>query len=196
MMGAYVELTAFILAGGRSSRMGSNKAVLSLRGRTLLALAQELTHMVTDRVRVCGPQAVFGPDSVEDVYPGHGPLGGIHAALCASKTDFNLILAVDTPFIVPEFLRFLAEEAERTTAVVTTPWVAGRLQPLCAIYRREFAAIAEPALLAGRNKIEPLLAQTTVRWISGHEMEWLAFDARMFDNLNTPEDLERARNRK
>lgn len=175
--------------------MGVDKAGMAFNGRTLLEHAQDLASAVTDRVQVCGPRNRYGPGAIEDVFRGQGPLAGIHAALKSTATQLNLILAVDTPFLVPEFLRFLVAEAESGGALVTVPFLGGRYQPLCAVYRKGFAPIAERALSAGRNKIDSLYAETTTRRITEAEIRHLAFDARMFENLNTPEDLQRARQR-
>jgi molybdopterin-guanine dinucleotide biosynthesis protein A len=103
---------------------------------------------------------------------------------------------VDTPFLAAGFLRYLADEAVRCATTVTVPYVSARYQPLCAVYRREFLGIAETALRAARNKIEPLFCHTTVRRIDEAEIIGLAFAPGMFDNLNTPEDLARAQNRR
>ncbi len=175
--------------------MGRDKAMLSLGGQTLLERARQLARSVTDRVRVVGPPEKFGPDAVADIFPARGPLGGIHAALTATATDLSLILSVDTPFITPEFLRFLLDEAARCGATVTVPYLEERFQPLCAVYRRAFLDLAETALHAGHNKVDPLYFQTTTRRIEEAELIRLAFDAQMFDNLNTPEDLARAQKR-
>ena len=190
-----MEVTAFILAGGRSARMGQDKSDLVLDGQTLLERAEKLVRGVSERVRVCGPQDKLGAAAVEDAFPGQGPLAGIHAALKASDTDLNLILAVDTPFVRPEFLEILIAEAASSGAVVTVPFVGGRYHPLCGVYRREFAGLAESALRSRNNKIELLFPETSVRTVTDAEITKLAFDARMFDNLNTPADFERAQQR-
>ena len=189
-------VAAFILAGGQSSRMGRDKAMLMLNGRTLLEHAINLARAVTDVVGVIGPREKIGREAIEDIYSNQGPLAGIHAALQATAAEYNLVLSVDTPFLPAEFLRFLVEEATRCETTVTLPYVAGRYQPLCAVYRREFLGLAETALRAGRNKIEPLFCHTTVRRIEEAEIIGLAFAPPMFDNLNTPEDFERAQNRR
>jgi len=188
-------IAAFILAGGKSTRMGRDKAQLPLRGRTLLERALELARTATPQIRIVGPKAKFGPDAIEDVYLDRGPLGGIHAALSNTASERNLILSVDTPFVPPEFLQVLLEESERSKTTVTVPYVRERFQPLCAVYCRDFLGLAERALQAGQNKIDPLFCDTTVRRIDESEMKRLAFDARMFDNLNTPEDFARAEQR-
>jgi molybdopterin-guanine dinucleotide biosynthesis protein A len=189
------DLTAFVLAGGKSSRMGADKALLELASQTLLQRVLELARAVTEDVRIVGSPEKFGEfvPVVEDKYANRGPLGGIHAALASTSTTFNLILAVDLPFLEKEFLLHLLAEARTSGAVVTVPRAAGGLQPLCAVYRREFAELAEQALAEGRNKIDTLYAQTTVRIIEEDELARFAFSPAMFDNLNTQEEWERAR---
>jgi molybdenum cofactor guanylyltransferase len=189
------DLTAFVLAGGKSSRMGADKAMLEVAGQTLLQRTLELARAVSEDVRIVGVREKFGEFApvVEDKYPDRGPLGGIHAALASTGSDFNLILAVDLPFLEKRFLQQLVTEALASGAVVTVPRAGGGLQPLCAVYRREFAALAEQALAAGRNKIDTLYARTTLRIIEEDELARFAFSPAMFDNLNTQEEWERAR---
>src|SRR3974377_2140775 len=106
-------VTAFVLAGGKSSRMGRDKAFLVFRGQTLLERALQSLRAVTSKVYVVGARekfCSFGP-VVEDVYPDRGPLAGIHAALSTSDTELNLVLAVDMPLIEPALLVFLVEAA-------------------------------------------------------------------------------------
>ena len=192
------DLSAFVLAGGRSARMGADKAFLQLDGRTLLQRALELAETVSGDVRVVGAKekfAAFAP-VVGDLYEGRGPLGGIHAALSATRSEFNLMLAVDLPFLEKRFLAWLAEQAQAENAVVTVPRAAGGLQPLCAVYRREFRELAERALASGRNKIDTLFRETTVRIIEEDELARFAFPAAMFDNLNTPQEWEQAGRRR
>lgn len=239
------DLFGFVLAGGKSLRMGTDKAALSLEGRTLLEHALSILRQVAGEVAILGSRQLYGDYGVpviEDIYPGCGPLGGIHAALAhvaktavqsrspgspqaeaASAAKLSLIIAVDTPFLEPKFLAYLAERARESAAVVTTPEIAGFKQPLCAVYSQKFLPIAERALsLPGTRdarrgphadlpstqsavqeqgkksadyKIVPLFPQGRTCVITDAEMRKFAFAPEMFDNLNTPEDLERARRR-
>lgn len=188
-------VTAFILAGGRSTRMGTDKAFVLLDGRTLLVRALDLARSLTADVGIVGDAvkfASFGP-VVEDVFPGCGPLGGIHAALRSSQTDLNLILAVDIPFLTPALLQYMfarAQDSER--AMVTVPRTARGWQPLCAVYRRDFALIAEKALRARRYKIDALFDEAGVQVISELELQSAGFSSDLFSNLNTPDDLSEA----
>jgi molybdopterin-guanine dinucleotide biosynthesis protein A len=189
-----LDATAFILAGGKSSRMGRDKAFLQLRDETLLAHALKLAGAVAEEVRIVGDATKFSPFGrvVEDVYRNRGPLGGIHAALSASSTDLNLMLAVDLPFVDADFLQYLLSRARESTAIVTLPRAAGGLQPLCAVYRRPFAEIAEEALRNGRNKIDSLFAKVGTCVIEDDELARAGFSSEMFHNLNTPDDLKKA----
>ncbi|MBV9574020.1 MAG: molybdenum cofactor guanylyltransferase [Acidobacteriales bacterium] len=188
-------VTAFILAGGKSSRMGADKAFLLVEGQTLLERALETAWAVAKDVRVVGPARKFASFAlvVEDVYPGRGPLGGIHAALLSTATQFNLILAVDVPFVQPEFLRYLIAEAAASEAPVTLCENGGRLHPLSAIYRSSFAQVAGRSLEAGRNKIDTLFSEAGARIISETEMSRAGFSPHLLDNVNTPAELEAAR---
>ena len=177
--------------------MGADKALLEVAGKTLLQSTLELARAVSEDVRIVGAHEKFKEFApvVEDKYSNRGPLGGIHSALASTTSDCNLILAVDLPFLEKRFLQHLVTEALASDAVVTLPRAGGGLQPLCAVYRREFAVLAEQALAAGRNKIDTLFAQTSVRIMEEDELARFAFSAAMFDNLNTQEEWERARKR-
>src|ERR1700719_790501 len=168
------EVTAFILAGGKSTRMGKDKAFVEFEGRTLLARALELTASVASNVRIGGGRekfAAFAP-VVEDVFRDCGPLGGIHAALRNSATDINLMLAVDMPFVSWALLRYLIGQAEKSEeAAVVVPRGKEGWQPLCALYRRDFADAAEDALRAGQNKIDRLFGKVQVHEIAQDELD-------------------------
>ena len=207
--------------------MGRDKAVLQLDGRTLLEHALGTVRQVCGSALILGSRELYGQydaEVVEDIYPGCGPLSGIHAALTHTRSEFNLIIAVDTPFLSADFLRFIVERAVESRAMVTTPEIAGYRQPLCSVYSRDFLAIAEAALrgtsthsprrrgdaekgksgmqepgsagLKSRDyKIVPLFPEGRTLVITEEEMRRFAFTPEMFENLNTPDDLERARRR-
>ena len=171
-----------------------DKAFVEFQGRTLLNRALAVVTAITPDVYILGSQTKFGAlgKVVEDVFPDHGPLGGIHAALRASASELNLMLAVDMPFVQESFLKYLVSEAGKHGAMTTVPKAAGNWQPLCAVYRQEFADVAEPALRSGRNKIDPLFRERPVRVIAEDELERHGFSPEMFRNLNSPEELRAA----
>ena len=152
----------------------------------------DLARSVTSDVRIVGDPAKFSPfaPAVEDIFPNCGPLGGIHAALRSSQTDPNLILAVDLPFVSPALLQYVIMRARNSaSAVVTIAQADGRWQPLCAVYRKRFADVAEQSLRAGHNKIDKLFEKTPTQVIPEEELEAAGFPAKMFRNLNTQKEL-------
>jgi molybdopterin-guanine dinucleotide biosynthesis protein A len=190
------DVTAFLLAGGKSTRMGTDKAFLRWEGPNLLSRAIAVASAVTPNVAIVGSRekfAAFAP-VIEDIFPDRGPLAGIHAALTGSTTALNLMLAIDMPFVTAEFLQYLISQALKAgDAVATVPRSDGRMQPLCAIYRRSFASHAEESLKAGRNKIDPLFCTIPIRTIEENEIQAAGFSSATFRNVNTPEDLNLAR---
>jgi len=195
----------FVLAGGKSSRMGTEKALLVFHGQTLLERALTLMATVCDTVAIVGDPAKFAEYGartykagncetpkyervVADIFPGCGPLAGIHTALAHSTADLNLMLAVDTPFVSQELLAFLFAAAEKNSATVTVPCTSKGLQPLCAIYRREFLTVAETALRAGKYKVDTAFSAVSTHEIDTAKLAAAGFAEDSFFNVNTPED--------
>jgi molybdopterin-guanine dinucleotide biosynthesis protein A len=209
MVGTEPSRMGFVLAGGKSSRMGTgpdtDKTFLELGGQTLLDRALAVMGTVCDRVTIVGDPAKFAKygsskygsskyvsskyDSVvADIFPGCGPLAGIHAALLHSSAELNLMLAVDMPFVSRELLAFLFASAEENDAIVTVPRSGKGLQPLCAVYRRDFFLVAEQALRAGKYKIDAAFSSVSVRVIVEGELAAAGFSEQSFFNVNTPQD--------
>ena len=188
------KVIGFVLAGGKSTRMGKDKAFLEVEGRTLLTNALELARAVADEVKIVGNTAKFADFGtvVEDIYPGRGPLGGIHAALKSSETDLNLIIGVDLPLLEVRFLKYLIASAVQSGTVVTVPRVNVHYEPLCAMYRSEFVVPAEQALIAGHNKVDAVFTGLSIRMVEDQELAQNGFASSMFRNVNTPEDWKRA----
>jgi molybdopterin-guanine dinucleotide biosynthesis protein A len=197
MPGVERSRMGFVLAGGKSSRMGPNtdKAFLDFHGQTLLERALTVAGMVCDRVTIVGDPGRFakygsseyGP-VVADIFPGCGPLVGIHAALVHSTAELNLMLAVDMPFVSRELLAFLFAAAEPSDAIITVPRTGKGFQPLCAVYRRDFSTVAEQALRAGKYKVDAAFSSVPVQVIEENELAAAGFSERDFFNVNTPQD--------
>jgi molybdenum cofactor guanylyltransferase len=194
-------MNGFILAGGLSSRMGSDKALLEIDGRPLIAHALDLLSAVTPAPRICGSRPDLAPfaDVIPDNFPNSGPLGGIEAALSASTTDLNLFLPVDLPNLPIEFLRVLVARAEDSNAVATIPTLAGLPQPLTAIYSRRLLPGLRAALAAGDYKVKTAITTAAAALnapVDLFSVEPLAPNPegpnpeQWFRNLNTPSDLE------
>jgi molybdenum cofactor guanylyltransferase len=186
--------TGFLLAGGKSSRMGVDKAFLPFRGRPLVEHTLATMRQVCSLVTVVGDATTFARYGrvVGDVFRDRGPLAGIHAGSQSSSSDLNLFLAVDMPFVSSQLLTFLFSVAEESDTIVVVPRTARGLQPLCAVYRRSFAEVAEKALRAGRLKIGAAFAGLKVRVIEEVELAGAGFSEQDFFNVNTPAELNEA----
>ena len=182
--------------------MNRDKAFVEFGGQTLLDRALAVMGGVCDRVTIVGDPAKFTKyvsskygstkyeSVVADIFPGCGPLAGIHAALVHSAAELNLMLAVDMPFVSKELLAFLfaTAEDEDNHAIITVPRTSKGLQPLCAVYRRDFSTTAEQALRAGKYKIDAAFSSVAVRVIEEGELAAAGFSERNFFNVNTPQD--------
>jgi molybdopterin-guanine dinucleotide biosynthesis protein A len=177
--------------------MGANKAFLELEGKSLLNRALDTLKAACGSVAIVGDPVMFanfGP-VVADVFPNCGPLGGIHAALAASAVEFNVIVAVDMPFVSPKLIAFLFAAAEASDAIVTVPRTRTGFQPLCAVYRRAFASTAERALQDGRCKVDASFAHLPLCIVEESELLQAGFSENDFFNVNTPEDRRTAADR-
>ena len=187
------DTQAFILAGGASSRMGTDKSQLPLEGQTFTERIAETLLKLTDSVFVVGGRQ---PESslprVADVYPQWGALGGLHAALTACKREWAIVVACDLPFVSPELFSCLAEKRVDHDAVVPIQ-KDGRPQPLAALYRVDPCRQRATELIeAGRRRPLDLLEAVKTRWISFAEIRNLDQAERFFVNINTPSDYYEA----
>ena len=174
--------------------MGTDKSLLRFGGSTLIESAIERMQQVVAHVAIVSPRddlAKYAP-VIHDVYQDRGPLGGVHAALVSSANELNLMLAVDMPFVNRELLKSLLGAAQESQAVVTVSRTRDGWQPLCAVYRKVFATIAETALKGNDYKIDRLFKQVAIRIVSDAELEKWGYTSDVFANLNTPDDLRNA----
>ena len=170
-----------MLVGGKSSRMGRDKALLPYRGGTLGNAVAEAVRAAAGNVALVG-SVRLGYPIVPDVYPGEGPLGGILSALQNSTADWNLIVACDMPGLKVEFLGQLLDIAERSEGDVLIPiGPSGRQEPLCAVYHRRALQGIYAAFARGVRKIA--LALEEIRTVT-----WPVSELSYFQNVNTPED--------
>ncbi len=202
-----LSVTGFVLAGGLSRRMGRPKAALLLGDETMLARQVRLLKSVSRSVAVVGQPAGFevleahgiraalGGDVrlLPDELPGRGPLGGIYSGLAWTRTEFNLFLGCDLPFMETRFLRYLAAKALACGADATVPESRdGKLQPLAAVYRRRARAAVKASLESGENKVTRFYSRVRCEVVKWPGIAQEGFPQRIFDNMNTPADYENA----
>ena len=195
------DVEGFILVGGQSSRMGSDKSQLVFGAQTGVERIAAALHPLTTRVRLVGSRVhaeAVGLESIPDTHERWGALGGIHAALAACGSEWAVIAACDLPLVSTELFSRLSVLTRQTVAAgidATVPIQPdGRPQPLCAIYRRESCAEAAQELIAGgEHKPRALLAKVRTRWVEFRELADLPGSEHFFLNVNTPDDYEHAR---
>jgi molybdenum cofactor guanylyltransferase len=158
-------VNAFVLAGGQSTRMGRDKALLELNGRALVALAVEKLRGLGLQTRICGTRADAAAELarfaelIPDQFAGCGPLAGIEAGLSVGDAALSLFLAVDIPLVPAEFLYWMMERAETSGAAATIAVASGMPQPLCAVYSRRLLEGLRAAIAAGHLKMMTAVTQ-------------------------------------
>ena len=190
------SLEGFILAGGASSRMGTDKSRLVLGGQTFVERVATAQSAVTNVVSLVGNRHAnveSGLPTIPDVYEKWGALGGIHAALSACRAEWAAVVACDLPFVSGALLVRLTSLRSDFDAVAPVQ-SDGRPQPLCAIYRvGPCLKIAEKLIQSGEHRPIALLQSARTRWVAFKELADLDGANRFFDNMNTPDDYARAR---
>jgi molybdenum cofactor guanylyltransferase len=195
-MSVKMSISGFVQAGGKSSRMGLNKALLQLGGRSLiehvLAALSPLVSQIGIVTSSPSEYSHLGVDCYSDRWPGQGPLGGIGTALSQARNDYSLILACDMPFVTGQLLESLVESG-RGYEVCVPQGADGELQPLCALYHRSCLSRIESLISQGRYSPRSLFEEAHTRLVPFESFAKLEGSDRFFENLNTPEDFVRAR---
>jgi len=180
-----MQLTGFVLAGGRSTRMGRDKAELDWHGRTLLEHMLDVLHTVADPVRVVGRAPL------PDTRPGLGPLSGIATGLEATFSDANMFVAVDLPFLTQDFLKFLQQRILASSYPLLACKI-GSAFPLCLGVWRPMLPEIHRRLSAGLLSVRGLIESTAAETIGEAELQSWGFDPSIFRNINTEEDYRAA----
>lgn len=178
-----MRAAGFVLVGGHSSRMGSDKALLPWNSRLLVQEVAANVAAAAENVALIGESARYqhlGIDSFPDARPGLGPLAGIETALLTRRGEFNLILACDMPGVKSTWLRRLLKNARETDALCLASRDGnGRVHPLCAVYRSECLPTVQSALEAGRLRLLDLLRNLGAVTLETSEA---------ISNINTPDE--------
>ena len=189
-----------MLAGGRSTRFGRDKALARIGDEALLARLCAVMRGVTPCVTIIGSRekyAAFGADCVADRWPGEGPLGGIitalHTALETGGGEWNIIVGCDMPFLTSDWLTYLFQRAQASEAQVVMPRSAHGLEPLCACWRANGVEKLQRTFEGGTRKVTEAMKHLTMEVLD--ETHWKRFDSadRLFWNMNTPGDYEEAK---
>jgi FdhD protein len=194
-----LPVTAAVLAGGRSMRMGVDKTLLPVDGETLLARVVEVvsnvcehTFVVTNRPEQIA-EAGLPPDTpvLVDEVPNHGPLGGLVTALRETPDEWVLAIAADIPYLEPEVIRALWDARDGARVVVAA--TESGIEPLLALYHRDCLPIARRVLASGRRRLVAIYAEVPVVELSLEALRAADPSLRSLVNVNTPEDLAEVR---
>jgi molybdopterin-guanine dinucleotide biosynthesis protein A len=185
-------ITGAILAGGKSSRMGQNKALMSLGGHRLIdRVAHVLADIFAELLLVTNTPEIYadlGVPMVNDVFPEKGSLGGIYSAVYHAPTLYCFVVACDMPFLQAAVVRYLVDHIADHDVVI--PDVHGEMQPLHAVYSKTCLAPIRQRLDANRLKIIGFLPDVRVRIVTTGEVLRLDPELHTFQNLNTPAEFQ------
>ena len=193
-----MNTTAIILAGGKSSRMGTNKALLQLNGKTVIeGIVEKLEKLVDDTIIVTNTfedYAFLHLPMIEDKRKGMGPLAGMEAGLAATKTERNLIVACDMPFISVELGRYLLSCLGEYQGAV--PEISGQLHPLFAAYRKDVNKAVTQLLQENQLRIRHFLHHIHVKIVKKELLQSLELEneGHYFFNMNNPDEYHKALN--
>ena len=190
------SVSGILLAGGQSRRMGGvNKALLEVGGRRIVErVASALCDVFPEVLVITNSPDDFqflGLPMFKDLVPGRGSLGGLYTGLSACKSNYGFLAACDMPFLSVDVIRHMLNMVEGFDVVV--PRISGMLEPLHAAYSRECLAYIEELFQHDDLKILNFYDKAKVREVSEKDLRLFDPELRFIMNLNTPEDLQRAR---
>jgi len=187
------NLTGIILAGGKNSRMGVNKAFLEIDGERLIDKTLSIYQQIFSEIIIVtnDPLAYVefsGAAVVTDIYKGTGPLGGIYTGLFYSKNNYAFVSACDMPSLSKDFISYLTHQAGKHDIIV--PELSEGFQPLHAIYSRNCLPSIKRLLLMDKLKITGFYRDMRVLAIGTEQIQPFNVNGRLFQNLNTPEEVK------
>jgi molybdenum cofactor guanylyltransferase len=172
----------FVLTGGRSSRMGRDKALLPIEGSLLVERTAERVCAAAGNVTLIGAPGRYthlGLPVLPDLVQDGGPISGLHTALKTTHSDWNLVVACDMPSLTAGFLSDLLAAARQLGCACLAPQTDSGLHPLCAVYHRRTGDAVESAIQHKRFKMHDLLKSLGA-------VSWPVPDASLLENVNTP----------
>jgi len=180
-------ISGFILAGGKSSRMGTDKALLLVQDESMLKRMIRLLEPHCKSIAISGNKPEYNDFNIEmvmDLYSGCGPISGIISSLKHSSTEWNLLVSVDVPFINDVFILYLIAHIGNYDCIIAEH--EGRVEPLMGFYNRQIIPVVEEMIRQGDYKLMRLLDQLNVRYVNCDGL--IKQFPQLFMNINLPED--------
>lgn len=188
-----MDITGIIMAGGKSSRLGQDKGLLQIGDKKLVEIATGLLSEVCTEVMISAGNPAyreFGCRVIPDIYTGIGPMGGLYSALSASRSQINVVLSVDIPFVNKGLIAHLISRLQDYQAVVphTGP---GRLEPLCAVYHSSVLPVIRKCIENENYKLQHFIEMVKVnKTVISDDLPF--YTPHLFLNINTPGDYSKA----
>lgn len=188
-----MKVSGIILAGGRSSRMGQDKTLLTIEAETLIERTVRELREVTDEIIIASNQKckynIPGTTEVRDIFPGKGPMGGIHSGLMSAQNSFAFVVAADMPLFSAQTARYLIAKIDGSYDVIA-PEIDGSWEPLCAVYSKSCLKTIEQFLLDDIRNVFGLYKSVKVLKVEEQELAAIGKSKDTFYNLNTPQDYQ------
>ncbi len=189
-----LEVTGIILAGGKSSRMGRNKALLDFGGRSIIEHTADLFKSIFPEIILVtntpDEYVNLGIKIVTDIFPGKGSLGGIYTGLFHSSHDYSFIASCDMPFLRRELIEFLISLKDGYDVIV--PRLKDGHEPLHAVYSKKCLKQIEMTMNKGDLRIIGFYPEVRIREVSEEELAPFNPEPSSFMNINTPKEYEEA----
>ena len=187
------KITGIILAGGKSSRMGSDKGLTLFNNKPLINYVIDVLQPLCEKIIISANNSEydkFGYDVINDIVPDSGPMGGIYSALLHSTTDVNIVLSCDSPFVKTQTFEYLMEQYDNADICVPMQ-SSGKYEPLCGIYKKSVIPYFKE-FIENKNYKIPMVFEIVkfqeVKITENNEF----FNFQTFRNLNSKEDIKQA----
>jgi len=191
-------MTSIILSGGKSSRLGRSKALQLIEGKSLIQWVVDRLAILSTEIIIATAHGEAIPCSsavkiktVADIYPGKGPLGGIYSGLITSSSPRAIVVGCDTPFLSVGLLEYMTQIC--STFDVVVPRIKNKLEPLCAVYSKNCLVPIQGLLEQDEMRIRKLFSMVKVKYVEEDEINRFDPEHLSFFNINSQDDLERAR---
>jgi len=179
--------TGIILCGGKSLRMGTEKGLVQLKGKSLISYSISLFENLCSEVIISSNSNYYnnvGLKVVSDIYPDCGPIGGLYSGLKAATNNFCMVAPCDTPFLTAQLYRHLLSYCDDAFAII--PSFKGNLQPVCGIYATKGIPIIEKCIQQKVFKMHTLVQELNAVIVS---VDIFFNENNCFENINTSEQL-------
>lgn len=195
MLPRFIDISAILLAGGASTRMGGrNKAFLKIGAKTIIQREIDALEPIFDRIIIItnnfDTYSCLGKPMFADIKPGHGSLGGIFTGLNCCSTEYGFIFACDMPFLNQEVISYICKRSWGHD--ITIPRIGGYLEPLHAVYSARCIPFIEKLMQRGNLKIKKLFNEVDMLEIEQQELATIDPCLQFHINVNTPTDLDKA----